>query len=151
MELKIPKKIVEYWSSYKHKFNPKGKYEWNPTSEILGNVLHWTLPEEVLWLYATNNSEGYDGSQTQIGVTKEGKVVWGYFSHCSCYGYEDYKGEFKELNEDNLIHTEKYYEMENIEKEVLVILKDRLKQISKIGLKDNLKSEEGKARHSSQP
>jgi hypothetical protein len=137
MEIIIPKKIIECWSSYKNKFNKKSKNTWESSSDILVNNLYWVVPEEVIWLYATNNEEDYDDcSQTQIGVTKEGKIVWGFFSHCSCYGYEDYKGDFEELKEDNLIHTEKYYEMENVDKNVLKLLKDRLNEISKIGLKD---------------
>lgn len=144
MKIDIPKEIIECWGSYKHKFNPPKKNSWDADLRILGSVLYWTIPEEVIWLYSTNNSEdGYDGSQTQIGVTKEGKVVWGFFSHCSCYDYESYEGEFKELSEDNLVHTEKYYHMENVNTDVLIILKDRLKQISEIGLKDN-EEEKGK-------
>ena len=54
---------------------------------------HWNVPSDVLWLDYTSNEEGYDGSQTQIGIKQDGTIVWGYFSHCSCYGYEDYRGQ----------------------------------------------------------
>lgn len=138
MKIKVSKEIMDYWDCYKSKFNPKGRCT---ESNILGHVLHWTIPKEVLWLYATNNEEDYEGSQTQIGIKKDGTVVWGFFSHCSCYGYEEYEGEFEELKEDNLIHTEKYYEMKNVDKEILKILKERLKQISKIGLKEDGEAE----------
>jgi len=78
-------------------------------------------------LYSTSRTEDYEGSQTQIGIDKEGKLMWGYFSHCSCYGYEDYNGDYKEFedNED----TFKMYEMNEVPKEILIILKGRIKEI----------------------
>ena len=137
MKIKISKKISEYFSSYKSKFNRKNKYDWaSEVDEPVIGQIWWTVPDEVLWLYATNNSEGYEGSQTQIGIKKDGTLVWGYFSHCSCYNYSSYKGEVKELTEDNLIHTQKYYELEKIDIGAMDLIKKRIKQINKIGLKD---------------
>lgn len=136
MKLKIPEKITDYWGSYKHKFNPTPKNYYDENIFPIIGKLWWVIPEEVLWLYATYNEEGYDGSQTQFGIKKDGTIVWGFFSHCSCYGYEDYKGEFTELAEENMIHTKKTYELENVDFEVLEIIKKRIKDISKVGLKE---------------
>lgn len=132
MKIKIPKKIIDYWSSYKNKFNKNDYYKGD--NPVIGN-LYWIVPNEVIWIYTTNREEGYDGSQTQIGIKKDGTIVWGYFSHCSCYGYEEYGGEFEELSEDNLIHTEKYYEISDVPIDILKIIKNRIKEISKEELK----------------
>jgi len=139
MKIKIPKKITDYWESYKNKFNKVGDTYDDKLNPQPINKLWWIVPEEVLWLYTTNNGEGYEGSQTQFGIKKDGTIVWGFFSHCSCYGYEDYRGEITELTDENEIHTRKTYELENVDENVLYVLKQRLKEISKIGLKDKLK------------
>ncbi len=65
----------------------------------------------------------------------DGTIVWAYFSHCSCYGYEDYKGEVKELSDKNDIHTQKMYELKEVDSGVLSIMKQRLTERSKFGLK----------------
>ena len=137
MKIKITKKIVDSWSSYKNKYNKPGKLSYNADSEILGHKLFWTCPDDVLWLYCTGNQESYEGNQTQFGVKIDGTIVWGYFSHCSCYGYEDCRGDYKKLDEENEIHSEKHYEMEGVDTGVLEIIKSRLKEVSKKGLKDN--------------
>ena len=139
MKIKIPKKITDYWESYKNKFNKVGDTYDDKLNPQPINKLWWIVPEEVLWLYTTNNGEGYEGSQTQFGIKKDGTIVWGFFSHCSCYGYEDYRGEITELTDENEIHTRKTYELENVDENVLYVLKQGLKEISKIGLKDKLK------------
>ena len=128
MKLKITKKFKDNFEKIKLKYNgdiSKGYFEW-------GNIklpikLTWGIPQEVIWLYSTSRTEDYEGSQTQIGIDKEGKLMWGYFSHCSCYGYEDYNGDYKEFedNED----TFKMYEMNEVPKEILIILKGRIKEI----------------------
>ncbi len=131
MKIKINKKIIESWEMYINGFNrPRDSKE----NLIIGN-LWWTIPDDILWLYATQNDEGYDGSQTQFGVRKDGTIVWAYFSHCSCYGYEDYKGEVNELSDKNEIHTQKTYELKEVDSGVLAIMKQRLTEISKFGLK----------------
>ncbi len=61
--------------------------------------------------------------------------MWAYFSHCSCYGYGDYKGEINELSDKNDIHTQKMYELKEVYSGVLSIMKQRLTEISKMGLK----------------
>ena len=136
MKIDIPKEIQDYFSSYKNKYNHKNKNSWEDSISLIVGKLWWTVPDEVLWLYSTNNEEGYEGSQTQFGIKKDGTVVWGYFSHCSCYGYEDYKGEITELNDENEIHTRKTYELKEVDQNLLIIIENKLKQISKLGLKD---------------
>lgn len=137
MKVEIPSEIVEYFSSYKNKFNPSSKHTYHSGSNVAPiGELHWTVPLEVLWLYATDNEEDYEGSQTQFGVKKDGTVVWGYFSHCSCYGYEDYKGEVTELNDENEIHTRKTYELNEVDSNVLSIMKSNLAKMVEIGLKE---------------
>jgi len=90
--------------------------------------LYWTNPSNVLWLWSTDNQEGYEGSQTQIGINKKGKFVWGYFSHCSCFGYEDYTGETNSFPPKDF----KSYEFESIDKDINVILDHRLNLVAKV-------------------
>lgn len=82
-------KAVNNWENIKKKhfpFEKKGDYSAEFDSSI-GHI-HWNNPN-VIWVLSTMNEEGYEGSQTQIGLTKDGKLVWEYQSHCSCNSYED--------------------------------------------------------------
>jgi len=136
MKIDISNELKSFWSSYKHKYNSEvNVYSLEQNLPIVGR-LYWIIPDDVIWLYATNNEEDYEGSQTQIGIKKDGTIVWGYFSHCSCYGYEDYKGEIEELTEENLIHTQKTYELENVDNNILNIIKSRIEEMIQRGLKD---------------
>lgn len=137
MKISLPKNIQTHFKAYKNKYNETSDTIGNSCEDKILGHLWWTIPEEVLWLYATQDGEdSYDGSETQVGVKKDGTVVWGYFSHCSCYGYEGYAGDYKELSEENLVHTQKIYELTKVDSEVLSLIKERLKLISKQGLVD---------------
>lgn len=126
MRLKLPKKLTECFSSYKYKFNLSGL-------SALGKMW-WQKPDDVIWLYSTDNEEGYEGSQTQFGILKDGTVVWGFFSHCSCFGYEAYDGKHKEFNGTD--EDYKQYELEKVPKDVLDILKQKIKDMIRIGIKE---------------
>ena len=108
----------------------KKYYNANPDTDnpIIGH-LWWIKPSDTLWLFVTDKEEGYDGSQTQIGIKQDGTLMWGYFSHCSCYGYEDYEGDTKELNDLSF----KEYEMQGIEPDCLEVIKLRLQHIIDLG------------------
>ena len=136
IKIKISKKISENFEAYVNKFNRinPNSYSSDCENEFVGK-LEWTNPNDVLWLYCTENEEGYEGNQTQIGVQKDGTIVWSYYSHCSCYGYENFDGEFKPYEETD-DHTQKNFKMEGVEPNILKIIKERLKRISKRGLKD---------------
>jgi hypothetical protein len=80
MKLKLSKKFINNFEKIKLMYNgdiSKSYYDW--ASIDLPIELTWGIPQEVIWLYSTSNEEGYEGSQTQIGIDKEGKVMWGYF------------------------------------------------------------------------
>ncbi len=128
MNLEIPVQIIDCWNAYKWKYNHfEDKYT-RPNGLF---KLWWDVPKDVLWLYATSNEENYEGSQTQIGIQKNGTRVWGFFSHCSCNSYEEYDGKFEEF-----IDTQKNYELEKIDIDILNILKDRIQKITRLGLED---------------
>lgn len=112
----------------KEKFNKRnGEFGSCDDFPIVGH-LWWTKPQTVLWIFATNNEEDYEGSQTQFGITEDGTVVWGFYSHCSCNYYSDYEGEFKELEEKDY----KQYELEKVPAEFLKIIKERLAEIERV-------------------
>ena len=130
MKIKLTKKFVSYFEKYKAIYNHPEKdcYDLsNKPIPIVGTLI-WNKPIDVLWLYATGNEEDYEGSQTQIGIKKDGTVVWGYFSHCSCYGYENYEGDYKEFEDKE--DTFKMYEMEGVDKAILAIIQARIKEIA---------------------
>ena len=142
MKIKLPKKIVECFDAYKAKYNDE-TYDgmaYKNINSIVGK-LWWVEPKEVLWLYATNNDEeGYEGSQTQIGIKKDGALVWAFYSHCSCNWYSDYTGKIKqgdkivddyhELAEDSY----KEYLLEKVDKNVVNLIEKRLTEMAKQGL-----------------
>jgi hypothetical protein len=72
-------------------------------------VFHWNNPN-LLWLFATQDEEDYEGSQTQIGLARDGKLKWEFQSHCSCNDYED----SSELGVDFPPTTMKSYELRTI-------------------------------------
>lgn len=63
---------------------------------IIGE-LAWHTPDDVLWLQADIRDEDYESSAEQWGVDKNGYLVWAYFSHCSCHGYEEYDNSYKQV------------------------------------------------------
>ena len=91
-------RLVEKWDEVKSK-------------EIIGST-HWSNPN-LIWVLVTDREEGYEGSQAQIGITRDGKIVWEYQSHCSCNGYEDTLGIPEEFTEEDL----KSYELEGLTEE----------------------------------
>lgn len=80
-------RTIKKWDKLRKDFTtPNVKLYGTDTQSRIG-ILHWDNPN-LLWVLITNNEEGYEGSQTQLGLTKDGQLVWEYQSHCSCDGYE---------------------------------------------------------------
>ena len=143
MKLRITNKELKNWELLKKKLNGiptdiEDSYYGNlyvvDYENELGWKFWWNKPMEVLWLSATDNKENYEGSQTQFGVKKDGTIVWAFFSHCSCYYYEDYGGNVNNFKEKDF----KSYELENVPKEIMLILKDKMKRI-RAWLKEGIK------------
>lgn len=130
MKFALPPVISECFDAYRNKFNARSKYDGN--NLVVGRL--WWKTEKVLWLYATSNEESYEGSQTQIGILKDGTVVWGYQSHCSCNGYED----DKKFNPYDPSLSEKTYELEKVDPSLFLIIQERIDLIKASGLKDEV-------------
>lgn len=82
--------VVANWDEIKNKyqaFDVIGAGYDKKQDTVIGE-LYWNNPN-LIFVLVTSNEEGYDGSQTQIGIDKGGKLRWEYQSHCSCNGYED--------------------------------------------------------------
>ena len=129
MKLAITKKLQDRWEVAKAQFNkdiPSYETFENP---IVGK-LWWQRPSDVLWLWSTNREEDYGGSQTQIGVKKDGTVMWGFHSHCSCNGYYDDECPSTLKDFVNQEETFKQYEFNEVTDEVVPIITKRLAQIS---------------------
>lgn len=90
---KSVKKLVRNWERVRAYFSqlPK-KEDWlNDRESVIGH-LWWDNPD-LVWVLITDKEESYEGSQAQIGITKDGRIMWEYQSHCSCNSYEDSTGE----------------------------------------------------------
>ena len=87
---KLIAKAVKNWDKLKRLGVPKKESYSNYTiTETPIGTTHWDNPN-LLWLYITSSEEGYyEGSQSQIGLTKDGKLVYQFQSHCSYNSYED--------------------------------------------------------------
>lgn len=118
-------KAVKCWDEIKAKhfpFEKKGEYNSGFDSAI-GHI-YWNNPN-VIWVLVTQNEEEYVGSQTQIGLTKEGKLVWQYQSHCSCNGYEDTNNTPEEFVKEDL----KSYELNEIPLDWEYKIRDNIKTL----------------------
>lgn len=123
---KLPKLRLNFYEA-KARFNRQYNTWDEIRNEIVGR-LYWVKPENVLWLYATSNDEGYEGHQTQFGIDINGVVWWAYFSHCSCYNYEEYDGTVKEFAPEDF----KCYELTEVAPDILLILAERIKKLNKV-------------------
>lgn len=101
------KKILPKWEKIQRAFFNPPENSWDDIKTPIGN-LYWLNPN-ILFLVTTNNEEGYDGRQTQIGLSKDGRIMWEYQSHCSCNGYE-----LSHEHGEELEVTKKTYELESV-------------------------------------
>lgn len=102
-------KLVANWDKVKQKQVLK-KEDYGSERETVIGKLWWDNPD-LIFVLVTDQEEGYDSSQAQIGITRDGKIRWEYQSHCSCNSYEDSTGE----QEDFLSElTKKSYELNGI-------------------------------------
>lgn len=99
-------KAVKNWNKIQEKCFPI-RDEYADMSTPIGD-LHWQN-KNLLWVFLTDNEEGYEGSQTQLGLNREGKIMWEYQSHCSCNGYETSHEHGAEFGA-----TKKTYQLEEI-------------------------------------
>lgn len=100
-------KIVENWDVIRAKFVlTKGNKPWEADT-LIGNI-GWDNPN-LIWILSKEKEDGYEGSQFQIGVAKDGSLCWEYQSHCSCNGYED----TSELPEQFTEETKKSFNFTN--------------------------------------
>lgn len=84
-------KVCENWAMYKAKETKTDDYGTTLVKTLNGYTTAWENPN-LLWLLVEIEDGSYDGSGCQVGLSKEGKLVWEYQSHCSCNGFEDTDG-----------------------------------------------------------
>ncbi len=122
MKVDTPVDFDLIFQELREKYNKvcEANYE-KGTNPIIGE-LAWNAPENVLWLKADIREDSYEGEADQFGIKIDGTIVWGYFSHCSCYYYEDYDGTYESIA--------KYYKQYKIESPKLKVeLQDILNNI----------------------
>jgi len=84
---KLLVEVIKNWQAIRDKLIISEEKHSSEKKTAIGEI-YWDNPN-VVWVLATKNEESYEGSQTQIGVDKDGVLRWEYQSHCSCDGYED--------------------------------------------------------------
>ncbi len=90
---KLIKKVCKKWDFYKSKEIPtKDSWsEYTQTKTLNGYTSAWDNPS-ILWLMVNVDGSGYEESGNQVGITKDGRIVWEYQSHCSCNTFGDNAG-----------------------------------------------------------
>ena len=88
---KLISKLTKNWESVKSHQVLK-KEEYGSGRETVIGKLWWDNPD-LIFVLVTDQEEGYNGSQAQVGITKDGRIRWEYQSHCSCNDYEDSMGD----------------------------------------------------------
>lgn len=114
------------WEEVKNSYILK-KDEYGSEREMKIGEIWWDNPN-VIWVLVTGNDEGYEGSQTQVGLTKDGRLLWEYQSHCSCNYYEDsseIEAEFLTAIQD----TKKSYELGSIPLDWETKIAENIKQL----------------------
>jgi hypothetical protein len=102
------KKAVARWDDLmKIQLGAKKEDSWSSliTVPVVG-TLDWNNPK-LLFVFAVSQDGGYEGSATQIGITKDGRLMYEYQSHCSCNSFEDTSNEGSPIPQD----TTKTYEL----------------------------------------
>ncbi len=68
-------------------------YQYGATTvtTLFGDKTHWDNPN-LLWVMVNVDGGGYEEYGNQVGVNRDGKLVWEYQSHCSCNEFEDSSG-----------------------------------------------------------
>lgn len=112
---------------------PKTKEDYVSGIENCIGKFYWDNPN-LAWVYVAGSEEGYEGSQTQLGISRDGKIKWSYQSHCSCNDYEDEN----EIGED-FPTTEKNYELDRIPEDWEKIVCDNILKLKNAVKKANSK------------
>ncbi|MDQ3816094.1 MAG: hypothetical protein M3362_00200 [Acidobacteriota bacterium] len=89
------KEVIKNWDYYKSKEVKSKEFEFSDNTDVrtvFGDTTAWDNPN-LLWLLASINDGGWEGYGSQVGLTKDGRIVWEYQSHCSCDGFGDTSGE----------------------------------------------------------
>lgn len=130
------KRVCKKWDFYKSKeeiINDKSGSDWG-SSEVKtlnGYTTAWNNPD-LIWLLINIDGCCYEESGNQVGLSKNGKIVWEYQSHCSCNSFGDTKG-FEGHGELCLGCSEKpkSYELSRLPEDWEKIVKVNLEEILK--------------------
>jgi len=101
--------LIDKWEdarSFQNRELAKRENSWDNYETILGSF-PWNN-ERLVMLFCEEDGGGYEGSATLIGLTKEGKLVWEYQSHCSCNDFEDSSYEGTELKHEHILEKKEY-------------------------------------------
>lgn len=112
------KKVAENWEKLKAlevRQSPGSTYDFDTETPI--GKAYWSN-DNLVWVYLTNNEEDYEGSQTYLGVRRDGTLVYEYQSHCSCDGYANTHVDGCPMPDD----TTKSYELNAVPAEWQVIV-----------------------------
>lgn len=87
----LKKKVCKKWDFYKSKeqiIETGNDWGGSEVKTLNGYTTSWNNPN-LLWLLVNVDGSGYEESGNQVGINKDGKIVWEYQSHCSCNSFGD--------------------------------------------------------------
>lgn len=120
-------KVIYHWDTIKAKQVLK-KEDYGSGRETVIGKLWWDNPN-LIFVLVTDKEENYEGSQAQIGISKDGKLRWEYQSHCSCNDYEDSTELGKEFKPEL---SKKCYELNSIPLDWEEQIKKNIKELLKL-------------------
>jgi len=97
---KLIQKVVKNWNKIRNNFIVE-KAEYGAGGKTKIGEIWWDNPN-LIWIFVSDKDEGYEGSQSQVGITKDGVLRWEYQSHCSCNSYEDSADLPEQFTQDTL-------------------------------------------------
>lgn len=103
-------------------------YSGTSLKTVFGDIMSWNNPN-LVWILCSVTGGGYEESGSQLGITRSGKIVFEYQSHCSCNSFEDSHGQ----GDGDLFHelTKKTYEVSSLPKDWEKIVKVNCETILK--------------------
>lgn len=81
-------KVCKKWDYYKSKEEKTDNYGTTTVKTLNGYTTSWDN-SNLLWLMVNIEGSFYEEWGNQVGLTKNGKIVWEYQSHCSCDDFGD--------------------------------------------------------------
>ena len=92
---KLVSKVAENFDKAKALEDAHKEYEWREATEVMtifGDTMCWDNPN-LVWVFSSVEGGGYEEYGAQLGISRKGKLMYEYQSHCSCNDFGDSSGD----------------------------------------------------------